>query len=948
MDVRVLGPLQVNVDGDDVTPTSPNQRILLGVLAAHPDRHVRLDTVIDSLWGAAPPPTAEKTLRSYISRLRTVMGASIVAGGGGLCLNTNAIRLDASEFEECVGSAKVLAPQQAADTLRQALQLWRGTAFGDLAELDAICAQARALEHLRLTARHQLADALLRAGDPAAAIAEADALLGEVPLDESAWEILIRALGAAGRSADALAAYRRAYDELSAVGLEPSPRLRAAQDAAFEAPKPAPALVNQDLLGRDDDLAALSEIIDRHPLITIVGPGGVGKTTLAREVARRRGPAHGGGVRIVELAAVSEPAAVPDAVVTALGITSDGSPALTLLRRARSMDLVVLMDNCEHVLDAVCEVLDAVLGNESSTMRVVATSRELLGMPTEHAWPLSPLDSSNADSPAQQVFRRRAEAARPGAVSAADSHAISAIVRRLDGLPLAIELAAAQAATLGIADVAEQIDASVERLSRRGGEPRHRTLRAAIEWSQRLLPEAAKGALSQWTVFAGAVCLADATAVLRVPAEVIDDLARRSLLSVEFRSGRTYYRMLETVRAIVGPAAPDTQNRHLDYFGTEAARAARALQTPEEPAAHQRLVELIDELRIAHQYARRVDTAAAVDLSMALHWFGVSRLQTELLGWAAKLAPLVQDQPGLRAAVDSTLAYRAVIAEQLDTAQQRARSALADAPDDQSRCRAMEALGDSALFLGELDDAQRWYGELATTGQRAGETYYELIGHVGTGMAQAYAGQKNEARTTLDAAEKRYTSGVLSHTQRSWLAYLRGEVVLDDDPQAALAAFTQAIELADAADSHYVGGVARVSAITLRSRHAATETSLPLYADVIQRWLDAGSWSHLLTTLRNLVPTLTEIKAFEAATQLLGSVTKPDQTPTYGEELARLTHAEAILRDTPGYTRHRAAGTARDLAAAGRAAVTAIRSLQAVEAEEVVLDGQRGRTVESG
>ena len=455
-------------------------------------------------------------------------------------------------------------------------------------------------------------------------------------------------------------------------------------------------LPDDHLLGRDRDLAALAELVSRRPLVTIVGPGGVGKTALAREVTRRRASVHCGGVRIVELAAVTDAAAVPDAVVTALGLTSDGGAPLITLQRARFMDhLVVLLDNCEHVLNAVCEVLDAVLGTEPTTMRVVATSRERLGMPDECAWPLQPLDCSRPDSPAQQFFLRRADAARPGAVTVADLDAITAIVRQLDGLPLAIELAAAQVATLGIADLGEQIEASVAtptplgRLSRRGGEPRHRTLRAAIEWSKRLLPESAKGALAQWTVFAGAVRLGDAQAVLQVAPEVIDELAAHSLLSVEIRSGRTYYRMLQTVRSVVGPASTVTERRHLEYFSAAVAQTAAALQTPDEAAAHQRLIDIIDELRLAHSRACRIDIEAAVRMSMSLHWFGVSRLHTELLGWAAKLAPLVQDRPDLRAAVDSSIAYRYVIAEQLDFAQQRARSALADAADDQTRCRAL-------------------------------------------------------------------------------------------------------------------------------------------------------------------------------------------------------------------------------------------------------------------
>ena len=720
-------------------------------------------------------------------------------------------------------------------------------------------------------------------------------------------------------------------------------------------------LPDDHLLGRDQDLAALAELVSRRPLVTIVGPGGVGKTALAREVTRRRASAHCGGVRIVELAAVTDAAAVPDAVVTALGLTSDGGAPLITLRRARFMDLVVLLDNCEHVLNAVCEVLDAVLGTEPTTMRVVATSRERLGMPDECAWPLQPLDCSRPDSPAQQFFLRRADAARPGAVTVADLDAITAIVRQLDGLPLAIELAAAQVATLGIADLGEQIEVSVAtptplgRLSRRGGEPRHRTLRAAIEWSERLLPESAKGALAQWTVFAGAVRLGDAQAVLQVAPEVIDELAAHSLLSVEIRSGRTYYRMLQTVRSVVGPASAVTERRHLEHFSAAAARAAAALQTPEEAAAHQRLVEIVDELRLAHSTARRIDIEAAVRMSMSLHWFGVSRLHTELLGWAAKLAPLVQDRPDLRAAVDSSIAYRYVIAEQLDLARQRARSALADAADDQTRCRALEALGDSCIFQGDLDQAHSWWSELVKVGRRSGETYYELIGHVGAVMSLAYGGQADAARRYLAEVDGWFANATLSPTQRSWLAYLHGEVLLDDDSTTALAEFTRAIDLADAAGSHYVGGVARVSAITLQSRTTPARAALPLYADVIERWLDAGSWSHLLTTMRNLVPTLTEVGADSAAAQVLGAVTRPDHTPSYGQELERLSAAESVLRTRLGaadFEQQRAVGSTLDLAASGRAAVTVVRdlldSLQQVEPEEVVLDPKRCRPIESG
>ena len=213
---------------------------MLAVLAAHPDRHVRADTLIDGIWGASPPPTAAKTLRSYVSRLRAVMGSSIVTSRAGLCLRTSDIRLDSAEFENRVSSAKLLAPRAAADTLRSALDLWHGAAFGDMADIEAVSVTARALEQLKVGARQQLADALLRSADLSRPSRKPRAAR-RAPLDEYAWETLIRALSASGRTADALAAYRRAYEELSNVGLEPSERLQRAQRGAFDAATAVPA-----------------------------------------------------------------------------------------------------------------------------------------------------------------------------------------------------------------------------------------------------------------------------------------------------------------------------------------------------------------------------------------------------------------------------------------------------------------------------------------------------------------------------------------------------------------------------------------------------------------------------------------------------------------------------------------------------------------------------------
>lgn len=194
MELRVLGPIELWVDGREVTPTSPNQRRVLAVLAAHPDDQVRIDTLIEALWGDDPPPSAERTLRSYVSRLRSATGPSIVASAGGFTLRTTALAVDAADVESEVSAARLQDPAEAARTLDAALRRWRGDAFGALAELDAVAAAARALEQRRLGARHDLAEAQRRSGDLGAAVASAEALLAESPLGEGAWETLIRGL----------------------------------------------------------------------------------------------------------------------------------------------------------------------------------------------------------------------------------------------------------------------------------------------------------------------------------------------------------------------------------------------------------------------------------------------------------------------------------------------------------------------------------------------------------------------------------------------------------------------------------------------------------------------------------------------------------------------------------------------------------------------------------
>ena len=227
-------------------------------------------------------------------------------------------------------------------------------------------------------------------------------------------------------------------------------------------------------------------------------------------------------------------------------------------------------------------------------------------------------------------------------------------------------------------------------------------------------------------------------------------------------------------------------------------------------------------------------------------------------------------------------------------------------------------LGTHACFRATSIKPTGWWSELVKVGRRSGETYYELIGHTGGVMSLAYGAQADAARRYLAEVDGWFANATLSPTQQSWLAYLHGEVLLDTDPTTALAEFGRAIGLADAAGSNYVGGVARVSAITLQSRMAPARAALPLYADVIERWLDAGSWSHLLITMRNLVPTLTEVGADSAAAQVLGAVTRPDHYPELRPRTRTALGGRVCAADPIRCCRLRAAARCRQHAWLGR------------------------------
>ena len=562
-------------------------------------------------------------------------------------------------------------------------------------------------------------------------------------------------------------------------------------------------------------------------------------------------------------------------------------------------------------------------------------------MPGEHVHAVEPLPAGGPGTAAHRLFVERAAAV--GALhrqpAGEANGAVERVVRRLDGLPLAIEMAAARTATLGLPDLADRLEARLDTLQdpRRHGDPRHRTLGAVIAWSEALLDDEERAALTRWPVFAAAVPLEDAVAVLGTREEVVEQLAGRSLLAVDTGRPRTRYRMLQTVRAAVRgreqAGAGELRRRHAEHYTAVAVAAAATQRGPEEAVAAERLEAVMAELRDAHAWARANDPALAVRLSSALHLFAVNGLHDEVLGWIARLAPAVAGDDAASAVVDAAVAARLAVAGELATSAERARRAVALAGDAVTRMRGWETLADVAGYEGRLDEGTVHARALLAEAERLGDPVYRALGSVSVCLALGYGGDREAALAELarlDAAIRADAAGAggLAPTAESWLSYCRGELILDRDPPAAIAALRTAIGLADSVGNRYVGGVARVSLTSLEARAGEPADALRAFDDVVRRWLLRGDHTHLVTTLRNLVGLFVRVGDDVAAAELWGAVGEGGRlAPTYGEERDRLelARSELVARLGPeAFGTAAAAGAARDVPAAAAAALAAV------------------------
>src|SRR5215472_1069463 len=686
----MLGSFEVRTD-DGVVADVPGARLraLLIALALEPGRVVPKATLIDWIWGEYPPFDAANALQRLASRLRKALPDGLVEGQtGGYRLTVEPGAVDAVRFESLIRQARNTDSPRRARLLREALAVWRGAAMQDvdLQESAAFDAAVTRLEGLRLTAMEDRFDAEVGLGHGVELIAELTDAVAAHPVRERLVAALMRALVAAGRDTEALLAYERAREALAdALGVDPSPELSALHVALLrgelgrreEKRKTNVRAELTSFVGRDADVAAVRELVAEHRLTTLIGPGGSGKTRLATETARTLLGNMPDGAWLVELAAISADGDVAQATLAGLGLrdallgaASNGELTDRLIAAIRDREALLILDNCEHVIEQAAVFAHRALG-ECRRLRILSTSREPLGITGEALWPVAPLALPHEDagpgeiesSPAVQLLRDRAGAVRKDlALDARMLATMARVCRALDGMPLAIELAAARLRTMSIDQLADGLGDRFRLLT--GGSrtalPRHKTLRAVVDWSWELLTDAERMVLRRVSVFSGGASLEAAERVCAGAAveqehvlELLTSLTEKSLM-LTGGNGAPSYRMIGTIKEYAAHRLAEAgeadlaRSAHLAYFTELTEKAEPHLRRAEQLEWLATLEAEQDNIGAAMRGALATgDTQAAMRLAAAagFYWWlsGHKAEGFELISAATKMPGEVTD-----------------------------------------------------------------------------------------------------------------------------------------------------------------------------------------------------------------------------------------------------------------------------------------------------------------
>ncbi|WP_212844292.1 BTAD domain-containing putative transcriptional regulator [Catellatospora sp. IY07-71] len=986
MNFGVLGALRVRAGERDVAIGSRTQRLLLTALIARAGSVVPADGLVEIIWGDAASASALPSLYTYVSRLRGLLRSGgedvLLTHPPGYLLQITPEQTDAGRFEQLCDQARRIAaadPEHALTSLDEALALWRGPAYAEFADEEFARPEATRLTELRLTAIEQRFDAGLALGRHAGLVGAIDAHAAANPLRERPREQHMLALYRCGRQAEALAVFRAFRTRLDEeLGVEPTATLRALeaavlrQDPALDWTPPAaspllgggydtevvaasadipgpppsdretagggPAVPGaaavpvemSSFVGRETDLAAVGAQLRECRLVTLTGPGGVGKTRLATHVAMELSGGYADGVRWCELAPVTDGDALGHALAAAVGARQQPGLGIeeSALAYLAARELLLVLDNCEHVLAEAAQLTAAVV-RACPRVTVLATSRTGLGVPGERLHPVAPLpvpETGAAEvtaSPAVRLFVDRARAVRPGLDLTGDNLAhIAEVCRQLDGLPLAIELAAARIRSLNPADVADRLADGLRLLSttRPTATARHRTLRAVVDWSYALLGPAEQHLFDRLSVFTGGFTL-DAAERVCAETDLLDALAvlvDGSLVTAGPSAGQVRYSMLSLLRAYGREKLaergelPQVHDAHAAYYATAAQDVGERIRGTEEGACVALLDAELGNLRAAHRWAvDRHDTDVAMRISAGLYHYVVYRFHDEVVSWGETVLGLPDAQrhplhPVVCGAVAEGLTLRGDQRRALSIAEQALRTA--PDPDGPLCLPVRKVLAAVALYEGRLDDCFRWASEQTRLARLHGDAWREGEGLLFQGLARTYAGDP-AGGLAIAREQLRVTRAIGNPTLLAWAMYSAAEALSGSDPAEARRLYTEAVALAWSVGGAFTATIAEVGLAALLTRSGQYAEAARAFRRCVDQWHRLQIRHHQWTTLRNLVQLLVRTGAHEDAAVLLGALGAAD-TAAYGADAADLTAAAKTLTAALGAAAYRVAADA--------------------------------------
>jgi predicted ATPase/DNA-binding SARP family transcriptional activator len=795
MDVRVLGPFELVVAGEPVSLNGARQKALFARLALDAGRVVAADRLIDDLWGDRLPNRPASALQIIVARTRAGLaprGDLIVTRAPGYLLDLRDDAVDVNRFEARLAEARRHEVNgrlaDAVASLRAGLDQWRGPPLADLGRAVFADRAATRLEEMRWSAFETRVELDLRLGRSADLIAELGDAIADQPLRERLWAGLMLALYRAGRQADALGAYQRCRGQLiDELGIEPGPELQELEEAILlqrpeldwhpdaaertvpvpprRRPPPAPRTT---FVGREADLDDLTDALTTHRLVTLVGPGGVGKTRLAVEAAAHLRDRFHHGVAFCDLVAVPTPDRVRAAVAEAVGAQDAPGPTERqdhddLVDDLSNQELLVVIDNADQHVETVARLADRLLAG-CPQVRVLVTCREPLRTAGELLHRLSPLDTSELDSPAAALFHDRARLVAPG--QDLDHEMVAAVCRRLDGLPLAIELAASRLRSVPLDHLLAGLDDRLSAIDDEElvGSTPHGTLRGVVGWSIDVLPDEQRQLLRRLAVFAGG-CTAEAAATVcgleRDLTEDLGALVERSLLQLQVTEDGTRYQLLETLRAdgLVRLLEQGELDRYAQRHLQWCRRLVPAHEAPthgEDPAALSNLDAEIGNVVAALSWGLAggdIEGGARLSIAAAPWWVHAGRLR-EARVWLERAVNACP--PSGITSLDAQRWLGWVLARQGDLGS--ARRVLADAVASH-RTAADGGAVDATLLLatveldsGELDAGETRLRDVVDLPAVRTSRHRQALVHLALGRRALMAGDLPNATERLEVA----------------------------------------------------------------------------------------------------------------------------------------------------------------------------------------------------